>query len=315
METLFDEPGAFERDRLAGVVRRLAGERIYIGTSSWKYEGWLGQVYSRSRYLARGRFSPRVFEQHCLAEYAETFPTVCGDFSFYQFPSGDYWRRLFAQAPTGFRFALKVPEQITCKVFPTQPRYGAQAGTENESFLNAGMFREMFARPLLPYADKTALLIFEFGTFSKKTFEEPAQFLEKLAPFLEALPPEFLYAVEVRNPDYLCADYFGCLRARGVAHVYNGWTRMPELETQIAIPESVTAGHVVCRALLRRGRSYEEAVAKFAPYREVQDPNPGARDAMRIIIDRAREKNHVAFLFVNNRLEGNAPQTILAVID
>ncbi|MFB3827818.1 MAG: DUF72 domain-containing protein [Bryobacteraceae bacterium] len=315
METLFDEPGAFERDRLAAAVRRLAANRIYIGASSWKYEGWLGQVYSRSRYLARGRFSPRVFEQHCLAEYAETFPTVCGDFSFYQFPSGDYWRRLFAQVPSGFRFAFKVPEQITCKVFPAHARYGSQAGAENEAFLDAAAFREMFARPLLPYVDKTALLIFEFGAFSKKSFEEPAQFLERLAPFLGELPPEFLYAVEVRNPEYLCPDYFGLLRGRGVAHVYNAWTRMPDLKAQIAIPESVTAEHVVCRALLRRGRSYEEAVAKFAPYREVRDPNPGARDAMRILINRAREKNHVAFLFVNNRLEGNAPQTILAVAD
>ena len=103
-------------------------ENIYIGGSSWKYEGWLGQVYSRARYLTRGKFSKRVFETKCLREYAETFPTVCGDFSFYQFPTEDYWRKLFALVPEGFRFAFKVPEQITCKVFPTHARYGAAGG-------------------------------------------------------------------------------------------------------------------------------------------------------------------------------------------
>ena len=56
---------------------------------------------------------------------------------------------------------------------------------------------------------------------------------------------------------------------------------MPELQQQIAIPDSVTADFLVCRALLRRGRVYEDAVATFAPYTEVQDPNPEARESMR----------------------------------
>ncbi len=315
MGPLFDEAPSFPRERLAERLRALAAENVFLGGSSWKYQGWFGQVYTQSAYTARGRYSKRVFEDTCLREYAETFPTVCGDFSFYQFPSDAYWRRLFSLVPQGFHFAFKVPEQITCRTFPTHERYGPQAGRENESFLDVGMLKEMFLRPLWPHRAKTALLIFEFGTFSRRSFAELPQFLERLDPFLAALPPVFRYAVEVRNAEFLEPPYFECLRSRGVAHVYNAWTRMPELHEQIAIPGSVTAGHVVCRALLRRGRSYEEAVAKFQPYLEVQDPNPGARDSMRIIIDRAREKNHVTFLFVNNRLEGNAPQTILAVVD
>ena len=42
---LFDEPGGFDRDGLAARLRALAEQRIYIGGSSWKYEGWLGQIY------------------------------------------------------------------------------------------------------------------------------------------------------------------------------------------------------------------------------------------------------------------------------
>ena len=101
---------------------------ISIGGSSWKYEGWLGQIYRRERYLSRGRFSKKIFEAECLREYSEVFPTVCGDFAFYQFPTQEFWDKLFALAPEHFRFAFKVPEQITCKVFPIHPRYGAQAG-------------------------------------------------------------------------------------------------------------------------------------------------------------------------------------------
>jgi len=313
--SLFGNPEAFERERLASAVSRLAADRIYVGTSSWKYEGWLGQVYSRERYLARGRFSRKTFEQHCLAEYAETFPTVCGDFAFYQFPSPEFWARLFAQVPSGFRFAFKVPEQITCKTFPAHQRYGAQAGKPNETFLDARLFGDMFARPLAAYRDKTALLIFEFGTFSRSAFAGVDPFLERLDPFLASLPPEFLYAVEVRNPEFLAPAYFACLRSHGVAHVYNAWARMPELRRQMALPGSVTAGHVVCRGLLRYGRPYEQAVREFSPYTEIRDPYPEARDAMRVLIRQSREERRTAFLFVNNRLEGNAPATILSVVD
>jgi uncharacterized protein YecE (DUF72 family) len=313
--SLFEEPGGFDRDGLAARLNALAGERIYIGGSSWKYEGWLGQVYSRERYLARGRFSRKRFEAECLREYCETFRTVCGDFAFYQFPNDDFWQKLFAQVPERFQFAFKVPEQITCKTFPTHPRYGPEAGKENERFLNVGMLREKFLRPLLQYRNQTALLIFEFGTFARRSFPDPAAFLDRLDPFLAALPREFRYAVEIRNPEFLERDYFTCLHRYNVAHVYNAWSRMPELRYQMSIPDSLTADFAVCRALLSYGRPYEEAVKQFAPYREIQDPNPQARDSMRILIGRARDDRRLLFLFVNNRLEGNAPLTILSLVE
>jgi uncharacterized protein YecE (DUF72 family) len=312
--SLFEEPSAFDREGLAARLRALAAEGVYIGGSSWRYEGWLGQIYTRDRYLSRGRFSRPVFEAECLREYAETFPAVCGDFAFYQFPTEDFWRKLFARVPEGFRFAFKVPEQITCKAFPAHPRYGAQAGAENETFLDRRMLEGSFLRPLVPYRDKAALLIFEFGTFGRGAFAGLGEFLDRLDPFLAGLPPEFRYAVEIRNPDFLAADYFACLRRCGVAHVYNAWSRMPELGRQMAIPDSVTADFLVCRALLRRGRAYADAVTAFAPYTEVRDPNPEARDSMRVLIGRAREDKRTLFLFVNNRLEGNAPTTILSVV-
>ncbi|MGC4050035.1 MAG: hypothetical protein QM757_11680 [Paludibaculum sp.] len=84
--SLFPAEPAF-RDRLAARLRTLAAEGVYFGTSSWKYPGWLGQIYTPERYFTRGRFSQKKFESECLTEYAEIFPAVCGDFSFYQFPS------------------------------------------------------------------------------------------------------------------------------------------------------------------------------------------------------------------------------------
>jgi uncharacterized protein YecE (DUF72 family) len=310
---LFDEPSAFDRDGFRDRLSALAAEKIYIGGSSWKYEGWLDQIYDRSLYQYRGKFSKKAFEESCLREYASVFPAVCGDFAFYQFPSDEFWRKLFGQVPTGFQFGFKVPEQITCKVFPAHARYGAQAGLENPTFLDSRMFLDAFLRPLIPYHANTGVLIFEFGTFARTSFPSVERFLEHLDPFLGDLPPEFRYGVEIRNAEFLTSEYLDCLRRHNVAHVYNAWTRMPELPVQIAVAGSVTADFLVCRALLRQGRPYEEAVQKFSPYSEVLDPNPGARDGLREIVQIAKREKRTAFVFVNNRLEGNSPGTIVSI--
>ena len=315
MDTLFDETPDFDRESFAARIQALARRRIFMGGSSWKYEGWLGQIYTRSRYQMRGRFSKKLFEDTCLAEYASIFPTVCGDFAFYQFPSDDFWRKLFAQVPAGFQFAFKAPEQITCRVFPLHARYGGQGGRDNDTFLDADLLREAFLRPLETYRDKTALLIFEFGAFSPRAFARPADFVDRLDPFLSKLPAGFRYSVEIRNPDFLVPDYFACLRSHGVAHVYNAWTKMPQLPDQIAIPDSRTADFLVTRALLRHGRAYEDAVREFSPYTEVRDPNPFARQGIREILEIAQMEDRTAFIFINNRLEGNAPGTIVSILD
>jgi uncharacterized protein YecE (DUF72 family) len=313
--SLFEEPPQFDRQRLSTRLSALASQNIFIGTSSWKYEGWLGQIYTRDRYLTRGRFSQKRFQDECLHEYAETFPIVCGDFSFYQFPSAEYWRRLFGSAPQALQFAFKVPEDVTVKEFPRHPRYGTRAGDDNSSFLNAALFQSGFLDLLAPYRPRVAALIFEFGSFSRRCFADTGAFLEQLDPFLAALPRDFRYALEIRNPEFLSSEYFACLSSHGVAHVFNAWTRMPEISVQMRLPATCTADFTLARALLRRGRAYEDAVAKFTPYDRVQDPNAETRDALRLLIARARDRHQPSYIFVNNRLEGNAPETIEAITD
>ena len=312
---LFEEPSDFDRARLSSKLAALSSENVFIGTSSWKYEGWIGQIYSRNRYLVRGKFSQKRFQAECLSEYAATFPIVCGDFSFYQFPPESYWQRLFGSAPASLKYAFKVPEEITINMYPRHPRYGDRAGAANPSFLDALLLRNVFLDLLEPYRDRIAVLIFEFGAFPKDCYRDSGDFVGVLDPFLASLPEGFRYAVEIRNQEFLTAEYFACLYRRNVAHVFNAWTRMPEIGEQMQIPEVYTADFTVARALLRQGRPYERAVEKFSPYREIRDPNPQARQALRSLISQARERHQPSYIFVNNRLEGNAPQTIEAIAE
>src|SRR5689334_17859614 len=112
--SLFDADPEPEDDQppqaasLAPKLRALAEKGLYFGTSSWKYEGWLGSIYQGRNYETRGKFSQKKFESECLREYARVFPIVGGDFSFYQFPSPSYWQKLFDETPEPLRFGLKV---------------------------------------------------------------------------------------------------------------------------------------------------------------------------------------------------------------
>jgi uncharacterized protein YecE (DUF72 family) len=196
-----------------------------------------------------------------------------------------------------------------------QPRYGALSGLVNPTFLDAGLFEEAFLRVLEPWRERVGVLIFEFGTFRQKSFSNAEEFARALGPFLERLPTGWRYAVEIRNAEFLVPAYFERLRAHNVAHVYNAWTRMPEIVEQLAIPESQTSDLIVARALLKRGRTYEEAVRTFSPYDRVQEVNEPVRRGLRELIDIAIVDGRPAFIFVNNRLEGNSPGTIIAITD
>ncbi|MGV3757826.1 MAG: hypothetical protein ACO1QS_20790 [Verrucomicrobiota bacterium] len=81
---------------------------------------------------------------------------------------------------------------------------------------------------------------------------------------------------------------------------------MPDSETS----EQFTAA----RFLLKPGRDYETAVKEFSPYKETKEIYPEARQAAADLIKRMKERKKKAFIYVNNRLEGNALRTIKAVI-
>src|SRR5712672_1232580 len=117
-------------------VKSWADRGVYFGGSSWKYEGWLDQIYNRDRYMTRGKFSRSRFEKTCLTEYADTFQSVCGDFAFYTFYGKQFWANLFAQVPSTFLFGFKAPEAITSPVQP-RGRGGEHAGEPNDRFLDA----------------------------------------------------------------------------------------------------------------------------------------------------------------------------------
>lgn len=307
----------FERELLKQRLSALAKEGVLIGTSSWKYPGWKGTLYDEARYFYRKRFAKSRFEDNCLTEYAETFKTVGVDATYYKFPGQEFLDGLASQVPDDFRFGFKVTEEITVKHFPNHPRAGARGGRLNERFLNADLFERGFLRPCEAIRPKVGILMFEFSPFTAKDYSKGSDFLVDLDKFLERLPRGWPYGIELRNRQWLVPEYFQCLARHGVTHVFNSWTAMPPVAEQMVLPGSHTNPELVAaRFLLKPGRKYEEAVNRFKPYEKLGEAYDEGRKAGRALIkEGTAAPKRKTLIFVNNRLEGNALESIAAMLE
>jgi len=308
----------FDRDGFARRVRELSDAGVFIGTSSWKYAGWRGTLYDEARYVYRGKLSESRFERLCLAEYAAVFKTVSVDAAYYKFPDERWMGEMVSKVPPDFLFALKVTDEITARRFPNLPRFAQRAGTTNPHFLNSDLFASAFLRPCAPFRQNIGVLMFEFSHFRPDDFERGRDFAEALDRFLGRLPRDWRYGVEIRSRNFLHTDYFAVLARHNVTHIYNGWERMPPISEQQALPGSATTPDLtVARLLLKPGRKYEDAVKAFSPYDRLKEPYPEARAAAVNMVQQTRASGGKsrAFIYVNNRLEGNALETIAAILD
>jgi uncharacterized protein YecE (DUF72 family) len=283
---------------------------VRFGTSTWNYPGWTGLVYHRD-YGTKGAAA------RMLEEYASfpLFGTVGIDSSFYGPPTEEVLRSYAEHLPTGFPCVSKVWSQLTIQRF-TKAQDPARAGKANPDFLNPDLFVEEIYQPYQRYfPHNTGPFVFEFQTLAKSSGIDAEGFATRLDEFFSALPRDAQYAVEIRNDEFLTPMYFAVLREHGVAHVFNSWTRMPPIGHQLDLPGAITGSFLLARALLKPGRTYNEAVDAFAPYDRIREPNPKLRRDLVRLVEAAVKTRIPAYILVNNRAEGSAPLTIAAVAE
>jgi uncharacterized protein YecE (DUF72 family) len=308
---LFDDIGSLPppAPELVALGQRVP-PAIRFGTSTWTYDGWAGAVYHRSY---RGAQPGRRLEEY--ARYP-LFRTVGIDSAFYEPPAEQVLASYARALPPGFPCVSKVWDRITAKRFNQDARWGNLAGQRNPDFLNADLFMEAV---LAPYArvfrDHAGAFVFEFQTMRGRDLPAPDAWANALDGFLGRLPREFRYAVELRNPELLNDRHGAVLARHGVAHVFNSWTGMPTIGEQLDLAWTFPAPFTVARALLRPGRAYADAVKLFEPYDRIRDPQPAVRQDLLRLIAQALRHRIEALILVNNRLEGNAPGTIRALVE
>ena len=298
-----------DRARLEELGRKIP-QTVRFGTSTWNYPGWRGLVYQQD-------YGPKGAPAKMLKEYAAfpLFRTVGIDSTFYGPPTEAVLRSYAEHLPQGFPVVSKVWSQLTVHTF-TKAQDPARAGKINADFLNPDLFVEEIYQPYQRhFADNAGPFVFEFQTLAKSSGIDPERFATRLDEFFSALPREGQFAVEIRNDEFLTPMYFAVLREHGVAHVFNSWTRMPPIGHQLELPGAITGPFIVARALLRPGRTYDEAVDAFSPYDRIREPNLKLRRDLVRLVEAAVKTRIPAYLLVNNRAEGSAPLTIAAVAE
>lgn len=142
---------------------------LRIGCPVWAHGAWRGHF-----------FTPDARREQFLPQYASVFATAEGNSTFYGLPASGTVQRWADEAPAGFRFCFKFPRVIS------HDRQLLEAEAETQAFLHC-------VAPLQGRLGPCFLQLHEsFG---------PAR-LPMLADYLQQLPSEFEYAVEVRHRDF-----------------------------------------------------------------------------------------------------------------
>jgi uncharacterized protein YecE (DUF72 family) len=156
---------------------------VWVGTSGYQFPEWKGSFYPEDLPDAR-----------MLAYYAERFPTVEVNYSFYRMPSEKTLQTWSAETPERFRFTLKASRRLT----------------HDARLKECGEFLEVFCRRALLLGPKLATVFFQLpGNFKKKT--------DLLDTFLSAVPREVRAAFEFRSDTWFCDEVYEVLRAHNAA--------------------------------------------------------------------------------------------------
>jgi uncharacterized protein YecE (DUF72 family) len=152
--------------------------KLRIGTSGYHYDHWKGVYYPEE--LAKGQW---------FSHYARDFDTVEINNTFYRLPEAatfEAWRR---QAPKGFCYALKFSRYGSHIVRLKKPRDTIR------KFLQRADRLGDFLGPILVQ-------------LPPNWTADP----ERLDAFLKAAPRDHRWAVEFRDPRWLCEEVFAILK-------------------------------------------------------------------------------------------------------
>lgn len=158
-------------------------QRVLVGTSGYNYPEW------------RGSFYPEKFStDKMLAYYAERFPTVEINYTFYRVPTEKLLAGWAAGTPDHFSFTLKAPRRIT----------------HDAKLQRCEDLLQTFCRTARTLGPKLAVLLFQLPP----TFKKQADVLKA---FLELLPEGTRAAFEFRHASWFEPEVFDALRARNLA--------------------------------------------------------------------------------------------------
>ena len=157
--------------------------RIRIGTSGYQYKHWKGMFYATD-----------LPQKRWFAYYANHFDTVEINNTFYGLPSAETFDAWHKQAPPGFLYVLKFS------------RYGSHLKRLKDPRATIKIFLERAKRLNTLLGPVLVQLPPKWRVDSRR-----------LRDFLQAAPRSIRWAVEFRDPSWLCEEVFALLQTHNAA--------------------------------------------------------------------------------------------------
>ncbi len=301
---------ALRRARGAALAAVLPAD-LAFGTSSWTFPGWTGLVYPPGlSATALGREGLRHYARQPLLR------TVGVDRSYYAPMPLEDLRSYAAQLPDGFTCCVKAPALVTSRLTPSFGGTRGGAAVPNPDFLSVPRLIDDLLTPLaVGLGPHTGPVLLEFPPGARDQARPAAAFIEALDRFLEAVPRDFAYAVELRDRALLEPAYRAVLARHRVAHTYNYWSAMPMPLAQAEVVPPEEPPFTVVRLLLKPGTWYEDQRERFRPFNRLVAPDETMRDQVVALTTRALAKGRKVYVLVNNKAEGSSPLTIEALAE
>jgi len=286
----FSENRDMQRDKL-----------INIGTCSWKYDSWVGLIYSE------------IKKENYLNEYSKYYSTVEIDQWFWslfpdsklKLPDSQVVADYASSVPDNFKFSIKVPNSVTLTHYYSRDKNIPLE--KNPYFLSPKIFAE-FLELLFPMQSKIGPLIFQFEYLNKQKMPNQQIFLEKVNAFFNQCPKEYSYAIEIRNPNYLNKEYFEFLRFNGLQPVFLQGYYMPSILELYQNYKLFLKNLVVIRLHGPDRKVIEKRTS--SKWNEIVSPKDDELSGLTEMIMELNQRDIAVYVNVNNHYEGSAPKTI-----
>lgn len=285
---------------------------VRLGTSSWNFPGWAGLVWDRE-------YAESKLSREGLSAYAAhpLLRTVSLDRALYRPLSAADYARYAGQTPDGFRLMVKAPALVTDAMVRADDGRGMQP---NPAFLDPATAWSACAQPLIDgLGSRLGVVVLQLSPMSARWLGDRPALLHRLGHLLAALRsvrehvPGTIIAVEVRNPEWLTADFATLLRQHGAVYCLGLHARMPPINAQLPMLRALWPGPLVCRWSLhgRHGRyGYEQAKALYEPFNALVDPDPQTRSTLARVMRATAVAGFEVYVTINNKAEGSAPLSV-----
>ncbi len=208
----------------------------------------------------------------------------------------------------GDRLLLKVPQVIFA-----QRLWGGDRFNENPDYLNSEIFTRQFYEPAVDLlGDSIRGFIFEQEYQPKKDRSSPDEFIKALDEFLETIPNDSRYHIEVRTDSLLSPQYFEVLEKHGVGQVLSHWTWLPPLRKQFGMSGRRflnSDNQCIIRLMTPLRMRYADAYIKAFPFDRMIEGmmTPQMVEETVKLMSQAIDQGEHMNVAINNRAGGNAP--------